>query len=143
MCILKIFSDTDSFKPYAVRTSIPVYSVADADDIRQKRTGRQHGVYRISFDVSGREWDDFPGQMTDAIAFLTQHGDAIRALINAHSISSAYLDFPLWSRLDGNIVNQNDHLPVELISQCALAGLGIELAIYHREAFQETPPSGA
>lgn len=136
MCILKVFSDTESFKAYAACSPLPVYSVHDASDIRRTRTGEPYGVFRISFDVSDRDWDDFPGQVQDAIAFLTQHAAAIRALIDSHNVSDAFLDFPIWSRLDGHFVNQNDSLPRQLISLCALAGLGIEMAQYARDAFE-------
>jgi hypothetical protein len=139
MCILKVLSDTDSFKPYAARTSLPVYSVRDANEIRRPSTGMVYGVNRISFDVSVREWDDFPGQVEDAVAFLTQHAVAIRALIESHNVTEAYLDFPLWSRLNDNIVNQNDHLPRELICLCADVGLGIEMGLYQRNAFERGP----
>ena len=143
MCILKVFSNTDSFKTYAARSPLPVYSVHDATDIRRARTGEPYGVFRISFDVSDRDWDDFPGQVQDAIAFLTQHASAIRALIASHNVSDAVLDFPIWSRLDGRIVNQNDSLPPQLISLCASAGLGIEMAQYARDAFEPSPDSDA
>jgi hypothetical protein len=138
MCILKIFSESASFRPYAATTSLPVYSIHDANEIRRKKTGETYGVYRISFDVSGRDWDDFPGQVLDAIVFLTQHASAIRCLIESHPVSEACLDFPLWSRLDGNIINQNDHLSAELIALCAQAGIGIEMSHYDRAAFQAT-----
>jgi hypothetical protein len=137
MCVLKIFSDTASFKAYAESVRLPVYSAYDADDVRRKRTGETYGVYRISFDVSDREWDDFPGQVQDAVAFLRAHATVVRQLIESHPVSGAYLDFPLWSRLDGNVVNQNDHLPRELIRLCAEAGIGIEMALYARDAFRD------
>jgi hypothetical protein len=137
MCLLKIFSDTASFKAYAEKARLPVYSVHDAGDIRRHRTGEAYGVYRISFDVSDREWDDVQGQVQDAIRFLRAHAPVVRQLIDSHPVSDAYLDFPIWSRLDANIVNQNDHLPRELIRLCAEAGIGIEIALYARDAFRD------
>lgn len=136
MCILKIFSETDSFKAFAERSTVPVYSVHDATDVKNPRTNKTHGIFRISFDVSECDWDNFPGQVEDAIAFLSRHAHSIRELVDSHKISDAFLDFPIWSRLDGNIVNQNDRLPRELISLCAMAGIGIEMAQYSRDDSQ-------
>ena len=93
-------------------------------------------MYRISFDVSEEDWDNFPGQVHDAIDFLTLYSSAIKSLIDSHPVSEAFLDFPLWSRLEGNVVNQNDRLSPELLALCAQAGIGIEMSLYDRAAFQ-------
>ncbi len=82
--------------------------------------------------------DDFPGQVEDAIAFLSLHAISIRELVNSHNVSDAFLDFPIWSRLYGNIANQNDRLPRELISLCASAGIGVEMALHSRDNTQES-----
>ncbi len=143
MCVLKIFSESTSFKPYSTTTTLPVYSAHDANEIRRKSTGETFGVYRISFDVSAEDWDNFPGQVHDAIGFLTRHASAVRSLIDAHPVSEAFLDFPLWSRLEGDVVSQFDRLSAELIALCAQAGIGIEMSVYDRAAFQAlgTEPS--
>jgi len=137
MCFLKLFSATSSFKDYAAETELPVYAVHDAQDIRRKKTGETFGTNRISFTVSTCEWDDFEGQVRDAIAFLGQHAAEIRRLVESHPVSEAYLDFPLWSRLDGEFVNQSDLLPRELIALCAAAGIGVEMSLYARSAFTQ------
>lgn len=136
MCILRIFSETDSFKAFAERSTIPVFSVHDATDKVSSRTNKSHGVFRISFNVSDCEWDNFLGQVEDAIEFLSLHSNSIRELVDSHNVSDAYLDFPIWSRLHGNVVSQNDRLPYELISRCALAGIGVEIAMYSRDDTQ-------
>ena len=136
MCILRNFSETNSFKAFAERSKLPVYSVHDATDVKNTRTNKTHGVFRISFDVSECEWDDFPGQVEDAIVFLSLHASSIRELVESHNVSDAFLDFPILSRLDGNIVNQIDRLPRELISLCARANIGIEMSQYSRDDIQ-------
>lgn len=130
MCFLKIFSEVESFEPYAARTQIPVFKIHNRGDTPGRRIDKSQSAYRISFDVSDREWDDLPGQITDAIAFLEQHGSEIRSLIDSHPVSDAYLDFPVYSRLDGEIVSFTDHLPKRLVSLCAQAGLGIAITQY-------------
>ena len=41
-----------------------------------------------------------------------------------------YLDFPIYSRLNDEIVNQNDHLPRKLINLAGKLNIGIEMSIY-------------
>jgi hypothetical protein len=48
-----------------------------------------------------------------------------------------FLDFPIYSRLDGEIVNQNDYLPSKLISLAGELGLSIGISIYSKEAFDD------
>src|SRR5690606_28313324 len=112
---------------------IPVYSSYDKGESK----GRSQIMtdYKISFDVSEKEWDDFEGQVEDTIIFLTKYFDDLEQLIKTHNITTAYLDFPIYSRLYGNIVNQNDHLPKELIQLAGKLSLGIEMAIYSKDAF--------
>jgi hypothetical protein len=133
MCVLKIYSDTDSFKSFEKTTKIPRYSSYDKGESKGRNQVRTD--YKISFDVSEKEWDDFEGQVEDSIIFLTKHFDDLEQLFKTHTITTAYLDFPLYSRLYGDIVNQNDHLPKELIQLAGKLSLGIEMAIYSKDAF--------
>jgi hypothetical protein len=71
------------------------------------------------------------------VAFLTKHNVTLAALLYKSFVSDAYLDFPLWSRLDGNIVNQNNHLPRELVKLCGALGIGIGMSIYDRESLTD------
>jgi hypothetical protein len=135
MCVLKIYSDTDSFKLLAEKTVLPVYSVYEKGDLKIASEKQTYTDYRISFDVSGKEWDDFDGQVKDAILFLEKYFDALNVMMQSHNISDAYLNFPIYSRLDDTIVNQNDHLPVKLIMLAGKLSLGIEMAIYSKNAF--------
>ncbi len=133
MCFLKVHSDTDSFKSFEKMTKVPVYSSYDKGDRQGKSRFRTD--YKISFDVSDKDWDDLEGQIEDAILFLTKHYDDLEQLFKTHNITEAYLDFPIYSRLEGDIVNQNDHLPKELIVISGKLSLGIVMAIYSKDAF--------
>jgi hypothetical protein len=133
MCVLKIYSDTNSFKGFLENTKIPVYSCLDKGEALTSKQLCEE--YRISFDVSDKEWDDFEGQVRDAILFLETLNAQIKKLFSTYSITDAYLDFPLWSRLDENIVNQNDHIPRELVKLAGELNIGIEMAIYAQNAF--------
>jgi len=133
MCVLKVYSDTNSFKAFSDNTNIPVHSCFDKG--QAIKTNRLSKEFRISFDVSEKEWDDFKGQVADAISFLEKHYAQIKNLFATHSITDACLDFPIWSRLDENIVNQNDYIPRELIKLAGELNIGIGMAIYAQNAF--------
>ena len=138
MCFLKIFSSTTSFKQVSALKDLPVYSLHDKGEIRKKRTGEVYKQNRVSLNVSEAEWDCFPQQVSDAVDFLTRFDDPLRKLLNSSDDIDAFLDFPIWSRLSSEIVNQNDHLPKELIKLCGSLGIGIEMALYSLDAFEDT-----
>ena len=135
MCILKIYSDVDSFESFSKRTNLPIYSLYSKGELKNKHSDKEHTNYRISLDVSEKEWDDFDGQVRDAILFLEKYSKQIQDLCTTHLILDAYLDFPLWSRLDENIVNQSDHIPRELIKIAGKLNVGIEIGFYAKDAF--------
>ena len=137
MCVLKIHSDTTSFQVYYESTDLPVISCHVKGQVRRKSTGELHQSHQIAISVSDKDWDNFEGQVEDAIAFLADHESELRELIASHDASESYLDFPLYSRLRGDIVNQNDHLPRQLIGLAGRLGLGIEMAIYDKGALDE------
>lgn len=136
MCVLKVYSDTDSFKSFAKTTKVPVYSIYEKGEQHENGKIYVRTEYKISFDVSDKDWDDFEGQIGDTIRFLTKYYNNLEELFKTHNITTAYLDFPIYSRLYGDIVNQNDQLPKELISIAGKLSLGIEMAIYSKDAFE-------
>lgn len=136
MCFLKIHSKNYTFKKFCETTKVPLYSVFDKDEYRNKSRTRKSDYFVVSFDVSDAEWDDFPAQVNDAIKFLTVNFSELDKLISETPDAEGYLDFPLYSRLNEEVVNQNDHLPKELIRLAGKLGLGIEMAIYSQEAFE-------
>jgi hypothetical protein len=133
MCVLRVYSDKDSFKSFEKTTKIPVYGSYEKGELNVRRQVMTD--YKILFDVSEKEWDDFQGQVKDTIFFLKQHFDELDKLFQTHSITHAYLDFPLYTRLnEGNLI-QIDHLPRELIQLAGKLSLGIDMAIYSKDAF--------
>ena len=137
MCILKIESAGQSFKAYAEKCTMPIVSVKDAGEVRLKAKGELWKKNRISFDVSAKEWDDFPGQVDDTILFLKTHKSELAELMAMPGITDACLDFALWSRLDGNIVLQVDSIPPDLLELCGALRIGIMMSIYDKKFFEE------
>ncbi|MBK8792862.1 MAG: hypothetical protein IPN59_06810 [Holophaga sp.] len=112
---------------------MPVFSCFDKGDVFNPKRGTTYDENRISFDVSDKDWDDFPGQVEDAIAFLSKWESELTELNTKFSPEEMILDFPLYSRLDGNIINQNDYLPKELITLAGRLGLCIGMSIYDKD----------
>lgn len=135
MCILKVYSDTESFAAFAETTTIPVFSKYEKGDTKNKVRNFKRNDYRISFDVSDKDWDKLNDQIKDAIYFLDKYFDELRSLLSNPKINSAYLDFPIYSRLNENTINQNDQLPKELIILAGKLSIGIEMSIYSQDAF--------
>jgi hypothetical protein len=135
MCVLKIYSDTYSFKIFSERTKLPVYSVFDKGEYRDKKKIRKVTVNTLSLDVSEKDWGDFPSQVTDAINFLSTYYDELSELLNSINDVEACLDFPIYSRLDNRIINQNDYIPKELVALAGKLNLEIGMSQYSKEAF--------
>ena len=127
MCFLKIYSDKFSFKEFAKNTKISIFSVFDEGEYRDQKQTKRVNENRISLCVSDKEWDDFPGQACDAIAFLTKHYDELLGLMSSISDVEACLDFPIYSRLNSHIINQNDYIPRELV--CLAGKLNLEIGM--------------
>jgi len=130
MCILKIFSDTSSFKRFALATKLEVVSAYDKGEMRGVTKKPPAEQYQITLSVSDAEWDDFKLQVSDAIIFLTSNHDELLMLHSTHEVIDGYLDFPIESRLDGDIAVQCDHLPKQLIKLASNFDFGILMSIY-------------
>jgi hypothetical protein len=129
MCVLKLFSDTHSFKELA--TEAEIYSVYDKGEHYTKSKVSEE--YRVSFDVSDHEWDKFHLQVKDAISFLEKNESMLKELLVSHNVNYSVLDFPLYSRLNNNIAAQFDNFPARLIKVAGSIGLSIEISYYHNE----------
>lgn len=137
MCVLKAFSSTRSFKKFADTTAIPVFSSMEKGQTKNQDAATTYGEYRISFDVSDREWDDLPGQVEDAVCFLNQWESELQSLISEFEPDEIVLDFPMYTRLGEEIANQNDYLPSDLIKIAGRLGLSIGISIYAKDAFDD------
>ena len=130
MCVLHVGSDSESLAAFVAETSLPIYQSHAKGDVRSARKGTHWENYGFSCAVSDREFSDFPGQVADAIGFLTTHRQALGALRARHRIDDIRLDFPIASRLSERIVGQFDYLPPALSQLCAEHGIGIEMSQY-------------
>jgi len=130
MCVLHVISKTKSFKNYSEKTSIPTYKVVDKNDLKNTSKNKKWGIYRISFSVSNKEWNKFHLQIKDSIKFLKEHKKSLKYLFLKYEVDHAYLDFPIDSRLDKNVLVQNDYIPYELNKLCGDLKISINLSYY-------------
>jgi hypothetical protein len=80
----------------------------------------------LHFQVSKAEFEDFEGQMADAIAFLRSNHDQLRASM-ASSASTGVLDFAVVWR---DAMFQSNRFTAELVREAGRLGLSLELSHY-------------
>ena len=77
--------------------------------------------------MSAKDFDDFAGQVRDAIRFLKRHGAAVRKLRRFPGVEDATLDFGIvWH----DVAVQADVLPAELVLLAGKCGLAVEVSHY-------------
>lgn len=130
MCILKIISNTESFKVFASNNPDIVFRVRERGEVRRKSTGELFPSFMLSLKASDKDWDDLKGQIDDAIDFLDENFNTLKRLLETHDVEDSFLDFPVESRLNDEIGNQNDYLPRELIKLAGKLDLAIVISNY-------------
>jgi len=91
--------------------------------------------YRIEkgcahFSVSQCDFDDFPGQLRDALAFLSANAEDV-ALLMGPAEATGVLDFAVEFRDEGF---QFRTFPPTLVRQAGAVGLGLELSLYPEQS---------
>jgi hypothetical protein len=91
--------------------------------------------YRIEgecahFSVSACDFDDFPGQLRDALTFLSANSADVTVLMHSTE-TTGVLDFAVEFRNEGF---QFRKFPPTLVQQAGAMGLGLELSLYPAES---------
>ncbi len=82
------------------------------------------------FLVSDCDFDDVPGQLQDALAFLSDHAADIRWMMQTPE-SAATLDFAREAREEGF---QYLAFPAVLVQRAGALGMGLEISLYPVQA---------
>jgi hypothetical protein len=77
--------------------------------------------------VSNADFNEFPRQVEEAIAFLLSNREQVSRLSEFSGVEGPTLDFGIARR---NVLLQCDCFPAELIRLAASCGLAIELSQY-------------
>ena len=133
MCVLRAggvdfdvdaFLATSSLKAIGVRRRGELRLASNPDGPRHERSG-------FTADVSVKEWNDLPGEIEDAKAFLAEHGTELLRLRSFPGVGGLELDFPVHLRIGTNqIVVQSDRLPADLLLAAGRVGVDIVITIY-------------
>jgi hypothetical protein len=99
--------------------------------LRELLAGVALKAYRIEngcahFSVSQCDFDDFPGQLRDALAFLSANAADVTLLMGTAE-AAGVLDFAVECRDEGF---QFRTFPSTLVRQSGAMGLGLELSLY-------------
>ena len=136
MCSFTLFSETHSFKFVKYEYDIPIYSIHNkGEKISKKRKSKQNS---INFNVTNHDFDEFAEQVKDVISFLEKYSSVILDIKKKCFVDDCILDFPLYSRLNSDIVVQYDRLPQKLISEASKIGASIEMSYYSPEPFRDS-----
>lgn len=103
--------------------------------LREQLFGVSLTPYRIEkecahFSVSQSDFDDFPGQLSDAVAFLSANAADVTLLMGSAEAVGA-LDFAVEFRDEGF---QFRTFPPTLVRQAGAMGLGLELSLYPEQS---------
>jgi len=76
--------------------------------------------------VSDKDGADLPGQIADAIFFLSTNSEALRALVEEFGCTAS-LNFGVWQK--GNL-SQTVSFPASLIATAGALRIGIDVSLY-------------
>ena len=121
-----------SFREFVEKSDVPIYDSHEKGDPCKFKKRPPKNDYGFQCSVSDKDFDDFDGQVSDAIAFLRNHFNEMKELVSEYDIDDFRLDFPIECRLiKNNLFSQCDFLPPELIKLSGEIGLGIEMSQYY------------
>ena len=133
MCVLRVTGkqfDVDGQLASSGLTPCNVFRAGEPRSTSQPDR-EQHAVSGFTVEVSRASRSSLVGQVSDAVAFLQQHRDALAALRSAPGVDDLRLDFPLDLRIDREtVMAQSDYFPPELVSLAGSLGLALEVSIY-------------
>ena len=144
MCVLRAAGADFEVDAFLATSSLKAVSVRRKGELRlaTKPDGPRHERSGFTADVSLKEWNDLPGQIEDAKAFLAEHGAELLRLRSFRGIGGLELDFPVDQRIGMNqIVVQSDRLPADLLLAAGRVGVDILITIYPPPNENESPPS--
>ena len=86
---------------------------------------RDKGSLLVVF-VSEKDGADLPGQIADAIFFLSTNAEALRALVEEFGCTAS-LDFGVWRK---GTLSQTVSFPASLIATAGALRIGIDVSLY-------------
>lgn len=103
---------------------------------------QEYGGFTIV--LSEADGDQVPGQIDDALAYLSANTTHLEPILAHESVESRYIDFAWWFPVDADgPAAQFCRFPVELLALCSRLGLGLEVSVYASAEEEHEEPRGA
>jgi hypothetical protein len=137
MCVLRAGGPNFEVDTFLATSSLEVISVRRKGEPRpaSKPDGPRSEQSGFNVGVSSKDWNDLPGQIDDAKAFLAEHEAELRRLRSFPGVDGVEIDFPMNLRIGtNNIAVQSDRFPAELLLAAGRLGIDIVMTTY--------PPTG-
>jgi hypothetical protein len=137
-CYLRVWGeafDVDAFLADTALVWDPVWHRGERKRIAFRDDPREHQDSGVTTRVSAAE--DVDEQVADALAFLRSEADEIKRLLSMPGVTSAYLDFGVFWRL--NSAAQFSRFPAELLSRAGGLGMWLEVSYYATGGDEEPP----
>jgi hypothetical protein len=141
MCVLRASGTEFDVDAFLATSSVSAISIRRKGELRFATTpdGPRHDRSGFTADVSMKEWDDLPGQIEDAKAFLAEHEVELRRLRAFPGVGGMELDFPMNLRIGTkDVAVQGDRLPADLLFAAGRAGIDIVITIYPPSSERES-----
>jgi hypothetical protein len=128
-CVLRIGGKELDADALVEIVTLPAYRVDRKGEPRPLRTRGVFEESTIHIDVSDAGFADLSTQVADAIRFLGENADAIRAAVRFPGVEKATLDFAVESK---DVAIDSNYLPPDLLLRAGDLGVGIEVSVYPR-----------
>ncbi|RWY48597.1 hypothetical protein [Mucilaginibacter gilvus] len=130
-CILRLNGKIFDVDAFVENSGLLPYSIfyKGEDVYKSKPDGRKFESSGCMLQVSKADFDAFNQQVTDAIEYLNTNKEALRHIQTDNGPDYVYLDFGVTFN-PTNGLEQNQHIPMELIKAAAERGISINLCMY-------------
>lgn len=125
-CILRVWGTDLAIDDLSKATSLNPYRIDRRGEPR-RQPGRVFDRSCAHFEVSDLGFQEFEGQIKDAVAYLERNLVDLGVLLGFPGVQGAALDFGLAWR---DAAAQTDELPARLLALSGNLGIGIDLSHY-------------
>ena len=98
---------------------------AHLPDMRADRRKREESGLNVV--ISGAGFHELAEQVSDAVAFLSEHHAEVRRLVGFPGVAGVVLDFGVAWR---DVAAQSDQFPADLVRLAGACGIALELSHY-------------
>jgi hypothetical protein len=133
MCVLRAGGPNFEVDAFLVTSSLEAIRVRRKGEPRfaSKPDGPRSERSSFNAGVSSKDWNDLPGQIDDAKAFLADYESELQRLRSFPGVDGVEIDFPMNLRIGTNeIAVQSDRFPADLLLAAGRLGIDIVMTIY-------------